>query len=116
MKRFFRSLWPVFWTLFFIVPSLYFVVWAIESGYQVPLEQDSFRFEHPYAWLLIGGALLALFARGWLNAQRAPRLQVSRVRDLAMVKRASWRSYLRHAGADGGEGSGGGSGGRRRQR
>jgi Ca-activated chloride channel family protein len=47
--------------------------------------------------LLLPAALLVLIARGWLQDRRAPRLQISRVHDLAIAGRRGWRTWLRHA-------------------
>ena len=43
----------------------------IEATFEVPIAEGSFRFERPWAALLIPGALLALAARGWIHERRA---------------------------------------------
>ena len=97
MRRFLSALAPVGWTLFFLVPTTYVVVWLIEAQFEVPIAEGSFRFERPWAALLLPAALLVLAARGWIHDRRAPRLKLSRVHDLQMVGRRGWRTYFRHA-------------------
>lgn len=95
MNRVLRSLLPVGWTLFFLVPITYVVVWAIESRFEVSIADDSFRFERPWAGLLLAAGLLVLAAH-YVHEQRAPRMALSRVHDLAIVQRASWKMWVRH--------------------
>lgn len=97
MKRLVSALLPIAWTLFFLVPTVYVVVYVVEAYYGVPIAEESFRFERAWAALLLPAALVVLVARGWLQDRRAPRLQVSRVHDLAVIGRAGWRTWLRHA-------------------
>ncbi len=97
MKRVLTALMPVLWTLAFLIPMTYVVVWTIESVYGVPISDDTFQFERPWAALLLLAAPLVLIARGWLQDQRAPRLKLSRVHDLAMIGRRGFRTWLRHA-------------------
>jgi Ca-activated chloride channel family protein len=99
MSRWLRSLAPLLWTLAFLVPTAYLVLWWVEAGYGVPVEAGSFRFERPYAALLLLGAPLALAAQGWLHTLRAPRLAVSKVADLAKIGRRGYRVWFRHAPA-----------------
>jgi len=96
MRKVLAMLAPLAWTLAIALPVTYATVWMIESVYEVPLEAKSFRFERPWAWVLIGGALMVLAARGWLERHRAPRLFVSRGADLASSARG-WRIWLRHS-------------------
>lgn len=97
MKRVLTALMPVLWTLAFLIPMTYVVVWIIESVYGVPISDDTFQFERPWAALLLLAAPLVLIARGWLQDQRAPRLKLSRVHDLAVIGRRGFRTWLRHA-------------------
>ncbi|HJL14667.1 MAG TPA: VWA domain-containing protein [Sandaracinaceae bacterium LLY-WYZ-13_1] len=97
MKRALHGILPVAWTFFFLVPTVYIVWWWVESVYEVPIADGSFRFEREWAWLLLPAGLLALIARGWINQRRAPRMKLSRVHDLAVSGRRGWRTYLRHA-------------------
>lgn len=97
MKRTIRALLPALWTLAFLVPTTYVVIWFVESSYGVPITEDSFRFERPWAALLLPAGLLVLIARGWLTDRQAPRLKLSRVHDLAVLKRRGFRTWLRHA-------------------
>ena len=97
MKRVLTALMPVLWTLAFLIPMTYVVVWTIESVYGVPISDDTFQFERPWAALLLPAAPLVLIARGWLQDRRAPRLKLSRVHDLAVIGRRGFRTWLRHA-------------------
>lgn len=97
MKRVLTALMPVLWTLAFLIPMTYVVVWTIEYVYGVPISDDTFQFERPWAALLLLAAPLVLIARGWLQDQRAPRLKLSRVHDLAVIGRRGFRTWLRHA-------------------
>lgn len=97
MKRILSALLPVAWTLVFLVPTVYVVVWIIEAWYGVPIADGSFRFEREWAALLLPAAIAVLIARGWVQDQRAPRLQLSRVHDLAVLGRRGWRTWFRHA-------------------
>ncbi|MFK7991784.1 MAG: VWA domain-containing protein [Sandaracinaceae bacterium] len=96
MRRFLRELMPLVWSVAFLIPTVYVVVWWIESQFQVPLTEGSFRFERPYAALLLPAGLLALAARGWLNARRAPRIRMSRVQDLVRAGGRGWKPWFRH--------------------
>jgi Ca-activated chloride channel family protein len=82
-----RFLAPIGWTLFFALPTLYGVLWAVDAIYEVPLRPESFRFERPWAALLIPSALLVLVARGYVQRYASPRLLVSRGPDLARGRR-----------------------------
>ncbi|MBX3272919.1 MAG: VWA domain-containing protein [Sandaracinaceae bacterium] len=96
MSRLFRALMPLGWTLAFLVPVTYVAWWLVESRYEVVIAPESFRFERPWAVLLLPAGLLVLAAH-YVHAQRAPRLRMSRVHDLALAQRVGWRSWLRHA-------------------
>jgi Ca-activated chloride channel family protein len=67
-------------------------MWVVQDIHGVPITDESFRFERPRAAWLIGGALLVLIARGWLQRWRRPRLQVSRGADLRALRpgRRAW--------------------------
>src|SRR5690606_9425648 len=97
MKRALTAALPVLWTVAILIPATYVVLWAIESVYGVPLGDETFRFERPWAALLLPAALLVLVARGWLQDRRAPRMQLSRVHDLPVLGRRGFRTWLRHA-------------------
>ena len=66
----------------------------VEARFEVPIDAESFRFERPWAWLLLPAALLVLLARGYLHEQRAPRMKLSRVHDLALIGRRGWRTWI----------------------
>ncbi len=87
LRKLLRFFAPIGWTLFFAIPATYIVLWSVDAIYEVPLRADSFRFERPWAALLIPAALLVLVARGYLQRYAAPRLLVSRGRDLAKGRR-----------------------------
>lgn len=97
MKRALNGLLPIAWTALFLVPTVYVVWWLVEAIYDVPIAEGSFRFERPWAGLLLFAGVLVLVARGWVHARRAPRLKLSRVHDLAVAGRRGWRTHLRHA-------------------
>jgi Ca-activated chloride channel family protein len=97
VKWLLRALLPVAWTLAFLVPTIYVLVYLVEAFYEVPLAENSFRFERAWAALLLPAGLLVLVARGWVQEHRAPRLQLSRVHDLAIAGRRGWRTWFRHA-------------------
>lgn len=83
MKGFFAFVAPLVWTLAFAIPAVYAALYAIEAIYEVPLAADSFRFERPWAALLLPAGLLVLVARGWVQRHAAPRLRISRASDVA---------------------------------
>ncbi len=85
MKRVVARLRPLICTLALLVPVAALCGYLVEDVYGVPLTEKSFRFERPAALWLIGGALLVLVVRGWLERRRRPRLQVSRGADLRAV-------------------------------
>ena len=96
MRRAWEILAPLAWTVAFALPTTYLVLWGVESFYEVPLRTDSFRFERPWALLLMPAALLVLAARGWLQRASAPRLQISRGHDIALGRRG-WRVWLKES-------------------
>jgi Ca-activated chloride channel family protein len=83
LRRILRALVPLGWTLLFALPSSYLVLWAIGSVYEVPLRPESFRFERPFALLLLPAAVLVLAARAYIQRDAAPRLLVSRGVEIA---------------------------------
>ena len=93
MRRAFALLAPVLWTVAVFLPVGYAVAYIVESVFAVPLLTGQFRFERPWAALLLPAALLVLAARGWLTEARSPRLQVSRGLDLARLS-PGWRTWL----------------------
>jgi len=92
--RILRALLPLGWTVAFAIPTTYVVLYVVEAVYEVPLRAESFRFERPWALLLLPAALLVLLARGWLLRRSAPRIQISRGHDLAMGA-PGFRTWLR---------------------
>src|SRR5688500_16324761 len=96
MTRLIRLAMPAVWTLTFLIPVTYVVVWIIESYYGVAMNDASLRFERAWAALLLVAAPLVLAARGWITDASAPRMKLSRVHDLAISKRRGWRTWLRH--------------------
>lgn len=85
MRKALHALLPVGWLLVVLVPTAYAVGWFVEGIYAVPLREESFRFERPWAGLLLLGAPLVLAARAYLLRRVRPRLLFSRVHDLAMA-------------------------------
>ena len=90
MTRLIRLAMPAVWTLTFLIPVTYVVVWIIESYYGVAMNDASLRFERAWAALLLVAAPLVLAARGWITDASAPRMKLSRVHDLAISKRRGW--------------------------
>jgi Ca-activated chloride channel homolog len=93
MKPWQRILLSLGWTLFFLVPIAYVCAWAIEAIYAVPLAAGSFRFERPWAALLLAAPPLVWIARAWLHHEHAPRILLSRTRDLARFARSGIRAW-----------------------
>lgn len=75
------------------LPLGLFVVWLIEHVYGVPLQARSFRFERPYALVLLAAAPLVWVARALLARRRSPRLSVSKGADLKAL-RGGFRTWL----------------------
>ena len=94
MKSLLSVFRPFAWVLMVMVPAIYAAAYLVEGFYGVPLADGSFRFERPWAGLLMFGALLVFVARGFLLRRAAPRLLVSRGADLAAL-RTGWRTWLR---------------------
>jgi len=96
MKRAMRWLLPLGWTAFFLIPLTYIVYWLIEARFDVAIAPESFRFERPWAGLLLLGGLLVLAAH-YVHERRGPRLALSRVQDLVKAQRVGWKQWVRHA-------------------
>lgn len=94
MKRWAFVLLALGWSFALLVPVVYACAWAIESIYEVPLRAGSFRFERPWAALLLFGPALAWLARAVLLRDRAPRLRTSRTADIASVSRLGLRAWM----------------------
>ena len=76
-----RVLGPIGWTLLCAIPV---VLWI---WYQWDLEENArWRFERPWALLLLAAGPAVLATMGWLEHLRTPRLLVSRGMDLAVVR------------------------------
>lgn len=93
MKRWHEILLGLGWALLLFVPTLYVTAWSIERVYEVPLAPESFRFERPWAALLFLAVPLVWLARLLLR-EAAPRLAVSRAKDLAAVARPRMRQRV----------------------
>jgi Ca-activated chloride channel family protein len=93
MSRALKLLLSLLWTVAFFVPVMYLCVYVVESVYGAPLQAGSFRFERPWAALLLPAALLVWLARAWIHDQRAPRILLSRARDVAKVARSGIRAW-----------------------
>jgi len=87
-----RAFLPVLWTLAALIPAAYASAYWIEGVYEVPLETGSFRFERPWAGLLLLAPLVVLLAH-YLQRWARPRLEVSRGHDLASL-RPGWRVWV----------------------
>ena len=85
---------PALWVFFLGVPTLWVTAYLVEGVYGVPLRADSFRFERPWAGLLLFAVPLVWLARVWLLKTAAPRLLVSRGRTLGQV-RPGWRVWVK---------------------
>lgn len=91
-----RLAWLVPWAFCAAVlaPALYVVVTLLEHGYGVPPSTEGMRFERPWAGVLGAGALLVVWARGYWDKLRAPRLRVSRGLELSGLP-VGWRVRYR---------------------
>jgi Ca-activated chloride channel family protein len=78
---------PLAFTLVLGALVLTSVALVIERVYEVPLDEESLRFERPFAGWLALGALLVWLARGPFLARRSPRLLVSRGEELQSFSR-----------------------------
>ncbi len=89
-----RRLWAFAW--FGAVAIVGFVVSVryLETRYQILINDEQFRFERPWAGLLLLGAGLVWLARVWVQRLSKPRLQFSRGTALRVPK-TSWRARLR---------------------
>jgi Ca-activated chloride channel family protein len=93
--RIVKELLPIGWTLLFAIPTGFVVAYLVESLFEVPLSEGSFRFERPWAVLLLVGVPFVLASRG-LFRYATPRLRVSRGRTLREVG-SGWRPWLEDA-------------------
>jgi Ca-activated chloride channel family protein len=93
LKRSSSILLSILWVFAILVPVVYVCAYWVEAVYEVPLQAGSFRFERPWAALLLVAPVLVWLARGWLHHDRAPRIRVSRSRDIAKVARAGVRAW-----------------------
>lgn len=84
---------PILWTVGVVAAAALVAAEVVERVYGVPLRGDSFRFERPWAGLLLVGALLVLVARGWIQRAAAPRLRISRGLEV-MRAGAGWRMWV----------------------
>ncbi|MFW6087809.1 MAG: VWA domain-containing protein, partial [Myxococcota bacterium] len=89
-----RALLPLAWTVLVLGMAAWATGYAVEQGYGVPLREGSFRFERPWAGVLLAGALLVLVARGWAQRTAAPRLRISRGREVLRAG-AGWRVWVK---------------------
>jgi Ca-activated chloride channel homolog len=85
MSRRVRALLPLGWAVLLLGAAALWVLHSVESDYAVPLQAGSFRFERPWAGLLLLGVPLVFAARAFVQRTRAPRLRVSRGRDLQLA-------------------------------
>jgi Ca-activated chloride channel homolog len=76
---------PWLYCLALLLPALFLVVQVLEHVYAVPPSSSGMRFERPWAGLLALGALLIVWSRAYWDKLRAPRIQISRGRDLAAL-------------------------------
>lgn len=76
---------PVLWLALVLAVAFFASTQILEGYYEVPLSSEGFRFERPWAALLLLGAVFVWLARAWLYRFAAPRLQVSRGVDLAKL-------------------------------
>ncbi len=96
MKRTLRAVLPIGWTALFLIPLTYIVYWLIEARFEVPIAPESFRFERPWAGLLLLSGPLVLAAH-YVHERRGPRLALSRVADLVKAQQVGWKRWIRHA-------------------
>lgn len=94
MTQWVRRAMPALWVLFLGVPALWVSAYLVEGVYGVPLRADSFRFERPWAGLLLLAVPVVWLSRVWLLKTAAPRLLVSRGRTLGQV-RPGWRVWVK---------------------
>jgi Ca-activated chloride channel homolog len=92
-----RILLPIAWTLALLGAGTLWLMYDLEHRYGVPLREGSFRFERPWAGLLLLAPVLLFAAQGFLHRGMAPRLRISRGHDLARTgagRRLWWRDSL----------------------
>lgn len=93
MKRWVSVLLSIGWSVALLIPIVYVCAYWIEGVYEVPLEAGSFRFERPWAALLLVAPVLVWLARAVLLSHAAPRIQLSRTADVAKVARPGLRAW-----------------------
>jgi Ca-activated chloride channel family protein len=76
---------PFGFCLVVLMPALYAVATILTDVYQVPLSSNALRFARPWAGLLGLDALAVIFARGYWEKARSPRLRVSRGWDMGAI-------------------------------
>ncbi len=74
------------WLVLALICGGYASFVMLEAHYEVPISSGSFRFERPWAALLLVAGLLVWIARGWLYRSAVPRLQFSQGQALAALK------------------------------
>lgn len=92
-----HQLVPTFWLALALLVGAGSSLLAVEFGYEVPLfTEGAFRFERPWAALLLLGPILVFVAQAGLHRYRGPRLRMSRGADLAAMPRGfrAWVSTL----------------------
>ena len=93
MKRGTILLQALLWTLVLTVIVGCGVTLFVERYYGTSIGDEGFRFERPWAALLLLGAPLAFIARAWLHRYAVPRLQMSRTKALR-EQNQTWRNRL----------------------
>jgi len=93
MTRAQRRLWAGAWLVVAAIVGFVVSVRYLETRYQILITDEQFRFERPWAGLLLAGAFLVLLSRTWVQRISKPRLQFSRASALK-VPATSWRSRL----------------------
>ncbi|MCZ6806513.1 MAG: VWA domain-containing protein, partial [Deltaproteobacteria bacterium] len=93
MNRSQRRVWALAWLGATALASFILSLRYLEWRYQILITDEQFRFERPWAGLLLLGAALVWFARIWVQRLAKPRLQFSRGAAL-LVLRTSWRGRL----------------------
>lgn len=92
-----KRLLPCLWSAVFIAASAAAAWWLLRFSYGVSLGADTFRFERPWAGLLLLAGALVVAARGYIHARRAPRLLISRGHDLSALGKSGRRTWFLHA-------------------
>ena len=93
MNRSHRRVWAFAWLGAAALVSFILSLRYLEWRYQILITDEQFRFERPWAGLLLLGAALVWLARIWVQRLAKPRLQFSRGAALR-ARRTSWRGRL----------------------